>query len=68
MVTTIPPTDAVLLLSRSGLTAFTPESRAALAEQLPSAETTFRRLGIEFNDSIGATTVSVIVEQLFESS
>ncbi|SDE01343.1 hypothetical protein SAMN05192552_10993 [Natrinema hispanicum] len=68
MIPTIPPTDAVPPYSRSGLTAFTPESQDALAEQLPSTETAFgQQLGMEFNDSIRATAADVTLEQLFES-
>lgn len=55
MDTIIPQIDAVPHLSQIGPTAASIRSQDALGEQLPSAETVLRRLGIEFNDWIGAT-------------
>jgi len=55
MDTIIPQIDAVPRLSHIGPTAASIRSQDALGEQLPSAETVFRRLGIEFNDWIGAS-------------
>lgn len=67
MDTTTPLIDAVSHLSQIGPIASSIRSQDALAEQSPSTETAFRRLGMEFNDWIGATTVSVTFEVLFES-
>ncbi len=68
MDTTTPLINTVSCLSQIGPIASSVRLQDALAEQPPSAETAFRCLGMEFNDWIGATTVSVAFEQLFESS
>jgi len=67
MDTTIPQIDTVSHLSQIRSPAASIRSQDALSEQLPSAETVFRRLGIEFNDWIGTTHVGVTFEVLFES-
>ncbi|WP_155945810.1 hypothetical protein [Natrinema sp. J7-1] len=67
MDTTIPLIDTVPHLSQIGPTAASIGSQDALGEQLPSAETFFRRLGIEFNDWIERPTVGVTFGVLFES-